>query len=214
MADSSGQIRGARLRKAVLDATLARIESAGIGAVRIADIAADAGVHETSIYRRWKTLPRLLLEALLSRVAEEIPLPDTGSLRGDLERFMTDLIRFARTPSGRALVRGSVITEADPEVEAIRREFWVRRLSASEEIVRRAIARGDVAATADPRLTVLTLGGLVHLHVTQLGGDLPPGLARDAVDLILTGITRAEPAAGRDSAGVTGSGTDVSESLR
>ncbi|WP_280302728.1 TetR-like C-terminal domain-containing protein [Nocardia abscessus] len=189
MGDSPAQIRGARLRKAVLDATLARIESAGIATVRIADVAADAGVHETSIYRRWKTLPRLLLDALLSRVAEEIPLPDTGSLRGDLERFMTDLIRFAGTPSGRALIRGTVIAESDPEVEAIRREFWVRRLSSSEEIVRRAIARGDVAATVDPRLTMLTLGGLVHLHATQLSAELPPGLARDAVDLVLTGIT-------------------------
>ncbi|NKY27185.1 TetR-like C-terminal domain-containing protein [Nocardia gamkensis] len=189
MGDFPGQLRGARLRKAVLDATLARIEAAGIGAVRIADVAADAGVHETSIYRRWKTLPRLLLDALLSLVAEEIPLPDTGSLRGDLERFVTDLIRFAQTPSGRALIRGSVITEADPEVDVIRREFWVRRLSASEEIVRRGIARGDAVPTADPRLTVLTLGGLIHLHVTQLGGELPAGLARDAVDLVLAGIT-------------------------
>ncbi|MGK8501998.1 TetR-like C-terminal domain-containing protein [Nocardia asiatica] len=188
MGDSPAQLRGARLRKAVLDATLARIESAGIATVRVADVAADAGVHETSIYRRWKTLPRLLLDALLSRVAEEIPLPDTGSLRGDLERFMTDLVRFAGTPSGRAFIRGTVIAESDPEVDAIRREFWVRRLSSSEEIVRRAIARGDVAATVDPRLTMLTLGGLVHLHVTQLGGELPPELARDAVDLILTGI--------------------------
>ncbi|UAK33512.1 TetR/AcrR family transcriptional regulator C-terminal ligand-binding domain-containing protein [Nocardia asteroides] len=189
MSDSPAQIRGARLQKAVLDATVARIESAGIGNVRVADVAADAGVHETSIYRRWKTLPRLLLDALLSRVAEEIPLPDTGSLRGDLERFMTDLIRFARTPSGQALIRGTVIAESDPEVDAARREFWVRRLSASEEIVRRGITRGDVAATVDPRLTMLTLGGLVHLHVTQLGAELPPGLARDAVDLVLGGIT-------------------------
>jgi hypothetical protein len=101
---------------------------------------------------------------------------------------MTDLIRFAETPSGRALIRGTVIAESDPELEAIRREFWLRRLSSSEEIVRRGIARGDVAATVDPRLTMLTLGGLVHLHVTQLGGELPPGLARHAVDLILTGI--------------------------
>ncbi|MGW4714004.1 TetR-like C-terminal domain-containing protein [Nocardia sp. NPDC004260] len=189
MDESSAQIRGARLRAAVLDATLSRIESAGIGAVRVADIAADAGVHETSIYRRWKTLPRLLLDALLSRVAQEIPLPDTGSLRDDLERFMTDLVRFAGTPSGRALIRSAVLAESDPEAEAIRREFWARRLSASEQIVRRAIARGEVAATVDPRLTISTLGGLVHLHVTQFGGELPPNLARDAVALVLMGIT-------------------------
>ncbi|WP_040784011.1 TetR-like C-terminal domain-containing protein [Nocardia pneumoniae] len=188
MGSPSPQLRGARLRKAVIDATLARIESVGIGNVRVADVAADAGVHETSIYRRWKTLPRLLLDALLSRVAEEIPLPDTGSLRGDLERFTTDLIRFAETPSGMALIRGTVIGDADPEVDAARREFWVRRLSASEEIIRRGIARGEVTPTVNPRLTMLALGGLVHLHVTQLGEALPPDLAREAVDLVLGGI--------------------------
>ncbi|MBF6297953.1 TetR/AcrR family transcriptional regulator C-terminal ligand-binding domain-containing protein [Nocardia amamiensis] len=189
MGQPSAQIRGARLRKAVIDATLARIESVGIGNVRVADVAADAGVHETSIYRRWKTLPRLLLDALLSRMAEEIPLPDTGSLRGDLERFMTDLIRFAETPSGVALIRGTVIGDADPDVDATRREFWMRRLSVSEEIIRRGIARGEIASTADPRLTMLTLAGVVHLHVTQLGNALPPGLACDTVDLVLSGIT-------------------------
>lgn len=189
MGQPAAQIRGARLRKAVIDATLARIESVGIGNVRVADVAADAGVHETSIYRRWKTLPKLLLDALLSRMAEEIPLPDTGSLRGDLEQFMTDLIRFAETPSGTALIRGTVIGDADPDVDAARREFWMRRLSVSEEIIRRGIARGEIASTADPRLTMLTLAGVVHLHVTQLGNALPPELACNTVDLVLGGIT-------------------------
>ncbi|WP_327110470.1 TetR/AcrR family transcriptional regulator C-terminal ligand-binding domain-containing protein [Nocardia sp. NBC_01730] len=189
MIESSPQIRGARLRKAVLDATLTHIESVGIGNVRVADVAAAAGVHETSIYRRWKTLPRLLLDALLSRVGEEIPLPDTGAVRGDLETFMTDLIRFAQTPSGFALIRGTVVADTDPDAETARREFWARRLAASEEIVRRGIARGELAPTVDPRLTMLALGGLVHLHVTQLGGPLPTDLAHTAVDLVLAGIT-------------------------
>ncbi|WP_120771012.1 TetR family transcriptional regulator, partial [Mycobacterium syngnathidarum] len=58
------QVRGAKLRTLVLDATIARIEAVGIDNVRIADIAEAAGVHETSLYRRWKTLSRLLVDAL------------------------------------------------------------------------------------------------------------------------------------------------------
>ncbi|MEV0298026.1 TetR-like C-terminal domain-containing protein [Nocardia sp. NPDC050710] len=183
------QLRGARLQRAVLDATLARIETIGIDHVRVADVAADAGVHETSIYRRWKTLTRLLLDALLSRIDTEIPIPDTGSVRADLVAFMSDLIRFAETPSGAALIRGTVVSETDPEVAGVRREFWTRRLGASEEIIRRGIARGEIAATTDPRLTMLTLGGLVHLRITHLGDPLPADLADTAVDLVLTGVT-------------------------
>ncbi|MGY0498315.1 TetR/AcrR family transcriptional regulator C-terminal ligand-binding domain-containing protein [Nocardia sp. FBN12] len=182
------QIRGARLRRAVLDATLARVETVGIEAVRIADIAAAAGVHETSIYRRWKTLPRLLVDALLSRMESQIPIPDTGSVRADLLEFMTTLIRFARTPSGAALIRSTVITEVDADTDAARREFWAVRLAASEEIVRRGIERGEVTAGADPQLTMLTLGGLVHMYATQFNSDIPDGLAERSVDLLLTGL--------------------------
>lgn len=182
------QLRGARLRRAVLDATLARVETVGIDAVRVADIAAAAGVHETSIYRRWKTLPRLLLDALLSRMETQIPIPDTGSVRSDLLEFMTMLVRFARSPSGAALIRSTVIAEADADADAARREFWAIRLAASEEIIRRGIERGEVAAGTDPRLTMLTLGGLVHMYVTQFDGDIPDRLAEQSVDLLMAGL--------------------------
>ncbi|NEW43961.1 TetR/AcrR family transcriptional regulator [Nocardia cyriacigeorgica] len=182
------QLRGARLRTAVLDATLARIEAVGIDEVRVADIAAAAGVHETSIYRRWKTLPRLLLDALLSRMEAQIPIPDTGSVQADLVEFMSVLIRFARTPSGAGLIRSTVFTDTDTEADTARREFWSVRLSASQEIVRRGIERGEVDRSVDPRLTLLTLGGLVHMYTTQLDGDFPDDLAERAVDLLMSGL--------------------------
>ncbi|WP_280358773.1 TetR-like C-terminal domain-containing protein [Nocardia otitidiscaviarum] len=166
------QLRGVKLRRAVLDATIARVEAVGIDQVRIADVAVAAGVHETSIYRRWKTLARLLTDALVSRTAAEVPIPDTGSVRTDLAEFATALARFVATPTGTALVRGTVVADDDPEVTAMREEYWHHRLTASEQIVRRAQSRGEVAATADPRTVVLTLGGLVHIHATHLGREI------------------------------------------
>ena len=182
------QVRGAKLRTLVLDATIARIEAVGIDNVRIADIAEAAGVHETSLYRRWKTLSRLLVDALVSRTAEEIPIPDTGSVESDLETFTTDLARFAQTPAGTAMIRSTVVSDTDPEVEAARREFWLQRLSAAEEIIKRGIARGEVAADADAQLVVLTLGGLVHLYVSHIGEATPADLPQRVVRLILPGI--------------------------
>lgn len=184
-------VRGRKLRALVLDATIARIERVGIDNVRIADIAADAGVHETSLYRRWKTLPRLLVDALVSRTAAEVPIPDTGSIRSDLELFTADLARFARTPAGTALIRGTVVSDTDPEVEAARRDFWVQRLSAAEAIIERGKQRGDVRPDVDARLVVLTLGGLIHLYVTHLGDGIPARLPDEAVALVLAGIVRS-----------------------
>lgn len=182
------QIRGARLQRAVLDATISRIEEVGINDVRVADVAEMAGVHETSIYRRWKTLPRLLVDALIARTGTEVPLPDTGSVQTDLEIFMSDLTRFSETPAGAALIRGTVVADPDPEVEAVRREFWEQRLAVVGEIVDRARKRGEVAPDADARLVVLMLGGLVHLHVTHIGTAIPTDLTERAVALVMPGL--------------------------
>ena len=47
-------------------------------------IAARAGVHPTTVYRRWASLGDLLGEVATSRFSGDIVVPDTGSLRGDL----------------------------------------------------------------------------------------------------------------------------------
>ncbi|ADI11803.1 putative transcriptional regulator [Streptomyces bingchenggensis BCW-1] len=183
------QVRGAKFRALVLDATIARIAEAGIDHVRFADVADKAGVHEASLYRRWKTVPRLLIDALLTRTQAEVPIPDTGSVRRDLKMFTTDLARFAQTPIGTALIRFTVASDNAPDIESSRREFWMQRLSAAEEIIERGKKRGEVDPGADARLVVLTLGGLIHLHVTHLGTGIPTTLPGQAVALILPGIT-------------------------
>lgn len=182
------QIRGAKLQRAVLDATIRRIETVGIDAVRVADVADMAGVHETSIYRRWKTLPRLLVEALIAKTGTEVPVPDTGSVQTDLEVFMSDLARFSETPAGAALIRGTVVSDPDPEVEAVRREFWDQRLGVVGEVVDRARERGEVPPDTDARLVVLMLGGLVHLHITHIGDTIPADLTQRAVALVMPGL--------------------------
>lgn len=183
-----GGIRGKRLQKAVLDATIARIEAVGIDNVRVNDVAQAAGVHETSIYRRWKTLERLLVDALISRTSAAVPIPDTGSVRADLDIFLRDLAHFVETAAGTALIRGTVVSGADPEVEAARREFWRLRLSAAEVIVRRGQVRGEVSPDAASDVVVLILGGLVHIYATHIGDRLPADIAGKTVDLIMRGI--------------------------
>ncbi|MEU0359530.1 TetR/AcrR family transcriptional regulator [Streptomyces cyaneofuscatus] len=183
-------VRGAKLRALVLEATIKRIAEAGIDQVRFADVATEAGVHESSLYRRWRTVPRLIVDALTERAGSEVPVPDTGSVRKDLELFTSDLARFAQTPIGTALIRFTVVLDDDPGIEEARGEFWRRRLAAAEEIVERGKRRGEVAEDIDARLVVLTLGGLIHLHVTHLGTAVPDALPAQAVALLMPGLAQ------------------------
>jgi AcrR family transcriptional regulator len=74
----------------------------------IPHIAARAGVHATTIYRRWGSLAELLSAVATSRFSGDIVVPDTGSLRGDLERWVGDVATDLADPDVLALMRATV----------------------------------------------------------------------------------------------------------
>jgi AcrR family transcriptional regulator len=73
-------------------------------------IAARAGVHPTTLYRRWGSLADLLGEVAISRFSGDIVVPDTGSLQGDLERWATDVATDLADPDSLALMRATLGT--------------------------------------------------------------------------------------------------------
>src|SRR5688572_31365663 len=82
--------RSARVRAAVLAATLELLAERGYEGAELPEIARRAGVHPTTVYRRWDTKAKLVGEALLEQAATLSPTPDTGALRTDLERLLLD----------------------------------------------------------------------------------------------------------------------------
>src|ERR1700751_5486813 len=95
--------RWARGRESVLDAALVFLGSEGPHALTVSEVAARAGVHETSIYRRWGSREALIIDALLSASQEFLPIPDTGSLRADLIAFANSLGAYLNETVGNAL---------------------------------------------------------------------------------------------------------------
>ena len=110
--------RSARVQVAVFEATIQLLEERGYERLSIASIAEHAGTHETSLYRRWNTKEQLILEALDRRVAQEIPVPDTGTLRSDLVAVLQSLKLFLQSREGQALFQTAVATLHVPELRA------------------------------------------------------------------------------------------------
>src|SRR6266700_2043671 len=73
--------RSARVQAAVFVATIQLLQEKGYEALSFATVAERAGVHETSLYRRWKTKEQLVINAISGQVAQNIPVPDTGAFR-------------------------------------------------------------------------------------------------------------------------------------
>ena len=71
-------------------------------------IAARAGVHPSTVYRRWPSLGGLLAEVATGRFSGDIVVPDTGTLRGDLERWVSDVATDLSDPDALALMRATI----------------------------------------------------------------------------------------------------------
>ena len=73
--------------------------------ISVADVARRAGVNPTSVYRRWGDRERLIMDAAVTRLLDSSPMPDTGSLRGDLAAWADAVETQIARPDGQVLLR-------------------------------------------------------------------------------------------------------------
>jgi len=179
--------RSARVRAAVIEATLAALLTRDLDDLSITEIAQQAGVHPTTIYRRWGGRSNLALDAVLSGTEAEIPPPDTGfPSRRPARRHPEDL-PFLRTPLGQLLVRLALRREP-PEYEAARGGYWAQRFRAGAALFERARAVGELREDVDPVLALETLVGPMYVRMLMTGEPLDDALLVRCVDLVLDGI--------------------------
>ena len=137
--------RTARTREAVFGATLDVLASQGYDRMSMEGVALQAGVHKTTVYRRWGTKDRLLAEALQEAAESRIEVPDTGDIGDDLRALASSIQATLSSREGMATVRALVSgARVSPEVERIARRFWAARLARVGPIVERAVGRGQL----------------------------------------------------------------------
>jgi AcrR family transcriptional regulator len=138
----------------VLEAGFAVYVEKGFEAFTIAEVADRAGVHQTSIYRRWKTRGALATDCCLHYAQATIPTPDTGSLRSDLATLLDSVVAVYSSPQGQALLR--MLTLQDAHTFA-RHEFLQRRFDLARTIFDRAILRGEFPSDCDGMIVLEAL---------------------------------------------------------
>jgi AcrR family transcriptional regulator len=138
--------RTARNQAAVFEAAATLLVEKGPGSLNMTEIAERAGVAATSLYRRWGEVGILLLEVAVDQLNREHPLPDTGTLEGDLRMWAQRIATGLRSKRGSALfkviassaARGS--NRASPRVRAME-----PRIKQIEPMLNRARERGEQA---------------------------------------------------------------------
>ncbi|MGP4025760.1 TetR/AcrR family transcriptional regulator [Actinomadura sp. 3N407] len=142
--------RTARVRDAVRKATLAELAEHGYPGLTVDNVAARSGVHKTTVYRRWGNAEGLVADALELAAGEPWPVPDTGTLAGDL-RAIARLVLTGFTDPGHGPVTRAFVLAAAQSTGAARalHGFFARRHEQSAAVVERAIERGEVPAGTD-----------------------------------------------------------------
>ena len=185
-----GRPRSQEADRAILTATLDLLGSRGLAAMSIEEVAARAGVGKATIYRRWSSKGLLALDAFVTSFQEQQPLPDTGTLRGDLIAALTAWVRAVTLTSMGPMLTGLVAeAQHDEELRAGWRDRVLEPLRSQHRIMLdRAIARGEIPATVDQEVVLdLFFGAAQH---RLLFGHLPltDDFIREVVDVILDGI--------------------------
>jgi len=181
---------GARRTQAIFDATLEVLADRGYDGLTIEGVADRAGVNKTTIYRWWPSKAALLGAALIEAPLLGIEIPDTGSLRGDLEALLsTALTLFTRPPGSRIAVAALGAASHSPELAAHARTFFADRLARERPIFDRAIARGELPPQADPMLLMDLLAGAVWVRVVLRQLPVEDDFATRAVGLVLDGAS-------------------------
>ncbi len=135
--------RSARVRDDVFTAALSLLAE-GREPITIAAIADRSRVHHATIYRRWETAEAVVLEAATDQLDRQSPLPDTGSLRGDLLKYLTRFSEMVQAPAGGMMLR-AVIATATPDGRPgeAAQAMLVRRAQQIQALLDRASARGE-----------------------------------------------------------------------
>jgi AcrR family transcriptional regulator len=164
----------------VLKSAFELLMERGFDEFSIGDVAARSGVHETSIYRRYKSRSKLALQASLDVVEAALPVPETGSLRRDLIDFVRRIVALLRSPSGAALL--SLLAAQTPDLIPAREAFWRKRFESALVILQRARARGEITRDIDEMLFLETLVAPIHFRALIWRGKINKLSADDLVD--------------------------------
>ncbi|MFD4022638.1 TetR/AcrR family transcriptional regulator [Streptomyces sp. NPDC058576] len=191
--------RTARIRAQVLDAVRTELGEHGYEGLTVEGVAARAGVHRATVYRRWQDVGGLLADVLDAAGEDDWAPPDTGSLRGDLtalnQQIQDSLVVRPSIPQ--ALMAASFRSTRAADAQ---QRLWEDRYARCEAVVERAVERGELPPHTDARRLLIAATAPLYHQLVLLRTAPDPGMPADAANTAALAaaagaFTRAAPGA-------------------
>jgi AcrR family transcriptional regulator len=198
-----GRPRSAAADASIVQATLELLLENGYRGLTMEQVRTRAGVGKATLYRRYGSKQELVAEAV-RHLNQPIPRPDTGSVREDILAIARSVIEgAARVGAATFIPRMLAEGAGDREMHAIFYENLVApRRAIMADVLRKAIARGELRPDLDVELAIDALTGPWVYRLLISGGDARAVFAGDPermVDLVLPGMVAHPSDAGSKS---------------
>ena len=179
--------RSARVRSAVLKMVRDALMEGGYANLSHVSVGRRAGVDPATVYRRWPTRARLAVDAIVDLAESAVPMPDTGTLRGDLTALHRSVARLLRDQRQLRLFQAfsAATVEDDAEVAAALEAFWCGRFRAATVVFQRAEMRGEIAAQPDPAGLIEQLVAPAYFRALVSRRRLDRSLTVQSVDRVM-----------------------------
>ena len=185
-----GRPRDERADEKILDATLARLRRLGYAQLRVDDVADDAGVAKTTLYRRWPSKASLVADAVGRLYFDRVQADDHGSLRADLVALLRESHELLFEGPGRVIE--NLVRESGTSREladAVRSTTDARR-RAFHQAMNRAVARGELDPSVDHDLVIDLLVGPLWTRLLVSDSPMRRDDVETIVDAVLAGVGR------------------------
>ena len=188
--------RAANVVQRVVSATAEELSRVGYAAMRVEDVAAQSGVHKTTIYRRWPTKAELVAATITMMIkwGERLGASDTGAVRRDLRASLLSVLDLK--PSEQGILRIMQVERGIPEVNAMAHRFRDELHRMRVSMVRRGIARGELPKGVDPGLIVDLVSAPVQ-RALLFNERVDASYLDRVLDVVLAGAATCVPKAAR-----------------
>jgi AcrR family transcriptional regulator len=181
--------------EAIIGAFFSELADIGYERLTMDRVAARAGVGKAALYRRWPSKQQMLIDLVDQFATAAVLPPDTGSLRGDVIAIADQAITVLSKSFVRRVIQ-SLVAEArhSPELAAVLTERFINpRRQAGDQMLRRAIERGEISPDTDLELAQDIIGGPLYFRGIILDENFSPDYAHRLTEAALRSLGAATP---------------------
>ncbi|MEV4286790.1 TetR/AcrR family transcriptional regulator [Nonomuraea bangladeshensis] len=167
----------------------------GYTGLSIDEVAEQAGVAKTTLYRRWPTKDHLAV-AVVARLQADHEITETGDIRADLVDYLEEIaaaLNRMRAAGGRegpsAGTAGELVAAAarHEDIGKLARRQYAERNALGLALIERARVRGELRADLDAEVLFDQLAGALYYRVLITGAPVDRAYVERLVSSALEG---------------------------